>query len=341
MPSAARDGIMRGTLVILWLVIALVALRHIPAGSAAALTHLPVGFWVAALAYVLVHPLADLAIFRRVWSVHEGMFGALTRRFLSNELMFAYSGDVYLFAWARGRGIAAPAHAIKDISLLSALVGNGVTVALVVPFLAGRGLATMGLSVPHVAMSCALVIAPSVGMISLRHRLLKMPGPDVLFVAGIHAVRAVAMLGLLIPMWLTVEPGLTLDTCVLFLTLRQLVSRLPFMPGKDMLFVAAVAAIGKTGGAASLAAALGAFGVVTVEVTLVLVLAAASFIPPRLVPMRRSDRRYATACAGRCDRARSADDTSLLRHAMQSPPEGRSQRCRERLPARDPGGIPW
>nr|WP_051007247.1 hypothetical protein [Sphingomonas sp. PAMC 26621] len=275
---------MRGALVILWLAIAIVALRHIPAGSAAALKHLPGGFWLAALAYVLVHPLADLAIFRRLWGVRDGMFGAMTRRFLSNELMFAYSGDVYLFAWARTRGIAAPLHAIKDVSVLSALVGNGVTIALVVPFLANHGLATPGLTFPHIALSCAVVIAPSIGMIGLRRRLLRMTGPDALFVTGVHLVRAVAMLGLLIPVWLTVEPGLTLDTCVLFLTLRQLISRLPFMPGKDMLFAGAVAAIGKAGGAASIAAALGAFGVVGVEVALSLVVAAATLPPPRRHP---------------------------------------------------------
>lgn len=312
--SRHRGAILRAALALSWFSVAIFAFRQLPVSGISALLRASPGFWCAAVGYVLVHPLADLVIFRRLWGRRKGMLGVLTRRFISNEVMFSYSGDVYLFAWARGQRIDAPLHAIKDVSVLSALVGNFVTIGLIAAFALGPGLASLGLGAAHISLSVALVVVPSLAMVGFRRRLLRMSGRDALFVGSVHVVRAVAMLALLVPLWLAAEPTLGWGTCLLFLTVRQLLSRVPLMPGKDMLFAGSVALIGKAGAAATVAATSGALGITATETLLALFLAAATLLPAGLkircavpggwrVPRLR-------ASAGGFDPARSRRDTA-------------------------------
>lgn len=308
-----RPAILRAALTLSWLAVAVFAWRQMPMSGVSILLRASASVWCAALAYVLVHPLADLVIFRRLWGKRTGMLGVLTRRFISNELMFSYSGDVYLYAWARRQRVDAPLHAIKDVSVLSALVGNAVTIGLIASFALGPGLPTLGLGAAHIGLSVALVIVPSVAMIGFRRRLFKMSSRNVLFVGGVHFVRAVAMLALLLPLWLAAAPTLGWSTCLLFLTIRQLISRVPLMPGKDMLFAGSIALIGKAGAAATIAATTGAFGIAATEALLVIVLTALALLPQHWhlgdAPALRLLLSSVRASAGRCDPARSRGDT--------------------------------
>lgn len=280
--SQYREATLRAALMLSWFSMAILAFRQMPVSGVRALIHASPGFWCAAVGYVFVHPLADLMIFRRLWGRRAGMLGVLTRRFTSNEVMFSYSGDVYLFAWAGGQRLDAPLHAIKDVSVLSALVGNVVTTGLIAAIALGPGLESLGLGAAHISLSVALMVVPSLAMIGFRRRLLRMPGRDALFVGGVHVVRAVAMLALLIPLWLAAEPTVGWSTCLLFLTIRQLLSRVPLMPGKDMLFASSVVLINKAGGAATVAATTGALGITATETLLAISLAVAALLPAGL-----------------------------------------------------------
>ena len=54
--------------------------------------------------------------------------------------------------------------------------------------------------------------------------------------AGIHLLRIIATTVLAAMMWHMLLPGIPLSWWILLGTLRQLVSRLPFLPNKDVVF---------------------------------------------------------------------------------------------------------
>jgi len=71
-------------------------------------------------------------IFRRLWRIPAEGAVALARKYVGNELLLGYIGEAYFYAWARQRAplVGAPFGAIKDVAILSAMVGNAATIAI-------------------------------------------------------------------------------------------------------------------------------------------------------------------------------------------------------------------
>lgn len=223
---------------VLILVVALHQFRGIDPASLWGLVPGGIGFWAAFALYYLAGPLSEWVIFRRLWSIPADGFAALLRKLVSNEILLGYLGEVYFYAWARRHAkiTTAPFGAIKDVTILSALVGNGVTlvmVAFAVPLL---GAVDARLNTWEVGGSVLFVLATSLVAMLLRKRLFTLPKKQLWVVAGIHLLRIVATTVLAATMWHMLLPDIALSWWILLGTLRQLVSRLPFLPNKDVVF---------------------------------------------------------------------------------------------------------
>lgn len=220
------------------LIVALVQFRHVDPASLIALVPSSAGFWIALTFYYLAGPLSEWVIFRRLWTIPLDGFVALLRKLVSNEILLGYLGEVYFYAWARRHAkiTTAPFGAIKDVTILSALVGNGVTLlmlALALPLLRG---VDVGLNSWEVGGSLLFVLATSLAAMLLRRRLFTLPRRELWIVAAIHLARIVATTCLSALMWHMLLPDVALSWWLLLGTLRQLISRLPFLPNKDVVF---------------------------------------------------------------------------------------------------------
>ena len=195
-------------------------------------------FWLLFAAYYLAGPLSEWVIFRRLWSLPAGGFAALLRKLVSNEILLGYLGEVYFYAWARRNAqiTTAPFGAIKDVTILSALTGNIFTIILVILSAPLFGSLHLGIDSNAFAGSTVFVLGSSIAMLVLRKRLFTLPPPELRFVAILHMLRIVAMTVLAAAMWHTLLPGVALSWWVLLGALRQLLSRLPFVPNKDIVF---------------------------------------------------------------------------------------------------------
>jgi hypothetical protein len=102
------------------------------AGLERATPHSP-WFYLAFLVLYFLPPLADYWIFHRLWRIPAAGFVALNKKRISNDVVMGYSGEAYFYAWARQRAqlVAAPFGAVKDVSILSAIAGNAVTLAMI------------------------------------------------------------------------------------------------------------------------------------------------------------------------------------------------------------------
>lgn len=195
-------------------------------------------FWLAFAAYYLVLPGSEWAIFRKLWKLPKGGFLALLRKLVSNEILIGYSGEAYFYAWARRHAnlIAAPFGTIKDVSILSALAGNIVTLGMLAiawPFI---GTVIPKIHDPVILLSTAIILGSSLMILLLRGSFFSLDRKSLYFVFRIHLLRiAVATLlsGL---MWHIALPGTPSVWLLVLATLQLLVSRLPFLPSKDLVF---------------------------------------------------------------------------------------------------------
>lgn len=205
-------------------------------------------FWIALLASYLVTPAADWLIFHRLWAIPGAGFLALLRKKVYNELLLGYLGEAYFYTWARRRVSldATPFGAVKDVAILSAMTGNGVTIALLAVMLPLLGTRTLGIDAGMLVWSLAVIVAISVGAMVFRRRVFTLPREELGMITRLHLARIVASTVLNAVTWHLALPEVALSWWLYMATLRLLVSRLPLVPNKDLLFAGiAVLALGR------------------------------------------------------------------------------------------------
>lgn len=213
-------------------------LRHLQFAAVIAMVPTNPIFWLVFGAYYLSTPAVDFLIFRRLWGLPAAGFGALTRKFVGNEILLGYIGEVHFYSWARARlkMVASPFAAVKDVAILSAVAGNVVTLivlAAAYPFL---GVLHLGLAPSTIMLAVATTLGTSLVLLVLRGRLLNLATPDLAFVALAQFGRV--LLTTLLPalLWHIVLPQVAVGWWLLLAALRLLLSRLPLLPNKDFVF---------------------------------------------------------------------------------------------------------
>jgi hypothetical protein len=195
-------------------------------------------FWVLFAAFYMAIPVSEWVIFRRLWKVPPSGFLALLRKFVGNEILLGYIGEVYFYSWARRRAtmVGAPFGAIKDVAILSAFTGNLVTLAMVAfayPFI---GFLSLGVHSRPIYISAIVMLLISLAAMPFRRRLFSLLWPELRFVISAHVVRIVGSALILALMWHMVLPMVAFRWWLLLAALRLLVSRLPLLPNKDFVF---------------------------------------------------------------------------------------------------------
>jgi hypothetical protein len=149
-----------------------------------------------------------------------------------------YSGDAYFYTWARQRArmIAAPFGAVKDVTILSAIAGNAITllmIALALPLgfnlLSETQLHTLG-------GSAAVVFAISLPFLIFSKKVFSLDRKTLWWVFMVHCLRLTAGSVLIALAWHFALPTVSVWMWLFLAAGRLLVSRLPLVPNKDLLF---------------------------------------------------------------------------------------------------------
>ncbi|MEP7222307.1 MAG: hypothetical protein ABI673_06520 [Novosphingobium sp.] len=199
--------------------------------------------WIVLAAGYFSGTFADWLIFRRLWHIPASGFLALMRKTIGNEILLGYIGEVYFFDWARRRAniSASPFGAVKDVAILSALAGNAMTLIMMIiawPLLSALELGREG---QLVLMSLGIVLLSSTAIMALRNRLFSLPGNELRYVFAIHCARIVAGSSLAALAWHLLMPGAGYALWLMLATIRMIISRLPLVPNKDIVFAGAAA----------------------------------------------------------------------------------------------------
>jgi hypothetical protein len=195
-------------------------------------------FWLAFLGYYFALPLSEWLIFKRLWGLPASGFAALLRKLVSNEILLGYSGEAYFYSWARRHTkiVAAPFGAIKDVSILSAIVGNLMTLSMLSLAWPLVGHVAPDLHPRTIFLSAGVMIGSSMLIFLFKNKIFSLPTSDLRFIFGIHSARIILTTLLSGLMWHTALPQTPLLWLVLLATLQLLVTRLPLVPSKDLVF---------------------------------------------------------------------------------------------------------
>lgn len=197
-----------------------------------------VTFYIVFLLCYLAPPAFDFAIFRRLWGIPWSGMIALHKKRIANDVVLGYSGEAYFYTWARQRTqmVAAPFGAVKDVSILSAIAGNATTLAL------------MAIALPLVVdlltpaqyktglISFGVIVAMSVPFLIFSKRVFSLSRRVLWWVFGVHTLRIVTASVMLALVWHFAMPEVSILMWLVLSTARMLVSRLPLVPNKDLLF---------------------------------------------------------------------------------------------------------
>lgn len=238
--GSPRAKIIHGALTVAAVAFLTAKLWHLGfAAIVQALPHQPLYYAFFALSYAAL-PLSEMTIYRGLTQQPLPVSVFLRKR-VYNEAVLDYSGEGYLFLRLRAALSIDPrqlASDIKDVNLLSGVVSNGATVCLLIMMVAtGRQglLAGPGHDFPAAMIAAgSLVSILLIGMAVFHRRLIGATAAKARFIILVHTARLGASLLLQVAQWHAVLPDVPLSRWGLFLAVWLLVTRVPFLPNRDL-----------------------------------------------------------------------------------------------------------
>jgi hypothetical protein len=244
--KVARAAIFVGVVVLL-----LIQLSEVGWGDVfAALPESPWFYLIFAIRYFL-QPLSEIPAYELVWKTPLWRhWTAFIRKRVYNFAVMGYSGEAFFTLWARrtlrlsDRDIVV---GVKDNNLVSALVSNAATAAAVVAlFFLGdleRELKAIPGGPALFGLSFVSAASLAVAVVMFRRQLIQLPRGMTRKIIAINAVRIVIIMVLHATLYASALPGPPLAAWLMFIALQLVLSRIPFLPNQDIVFLTAALAL--------------------------------------------------------------------------------------------------
>lgn len=264
-----------------------------------AIGRLPLLVWPTLVLLYLTQPLCDFAVFRRIWNLPLAGVEALLRKTVINEVVLGYSGEAYLYVWARraAGAVTAPFAAIKDVNIISALLGNLLTLALV--GISATQLRDLDLArrLGPALWSGLIPVAISVGILAFGRWVFSLRPSQLAYVGAAHGLRLLVSTLLLALIWRMALPEVAPGLWVVLLAIRYLVSRIPLISNKDLVFGNLMLLL--LGAESTVAVLLAALALMTLGLHLIVIVGLGLFDLTR--HLRRGSAPEASEASGRQD----------------------------------------
>ena len=238
-----------GRLLFVGLVLSYLAYRFTSIGWATVLSALPTSpfFYATVLLMYFLLPLSEALIYSRVWKTgYRRCLAPLLYKRVLNQDIVDYSGEVYLFVWAKDR-LGVPkrtiAASMKDNLIISSIVSISTAVGLV-GLLLGTGLIIPSDLVDNPSwmyVAAGAAIAMLVGGLITRFRraIFSLPRRLLAGMSAVHTARFLSGYVLQVVQWWIVVPDASFQSWALLLVLMVVTNRIPLLPSKDLVFVGA------------------------------------------------------------------------------------------------------
>jgi hypothetical protein len=212
------------------------------------------GFYVLLVVQFFIQPWGDYLVYRNLWgAAFTPPMAVILRKRLLNTFMLDYSGEAFFYFWCLRHlklTTSMLVHSIKDSNVLSGGAGLIMLYMMGLLLLATGGLTwssslgghglLYGLAASVPLVLCALLIFG-------RRKFTALSRGQIAVTFLIHLGRAALVLTVEFGLWELSGALPSAVACLQFVALRLVVTRLPLVPNKDLIFVGAgIAAAGLT-----------------------------------------------------------------------------------------------
>lgn len=206
------------------------------------LASLPASPWFYAMlaASYAALPVSDVLIYAAWWPVpRAALMRASFRKRVYNEDVVEYSGEAAFVGWAEQAGIPRDRafRDIRDNNILSAAVSMMVTLTAAAAAFAWSGVGWNAATGQLAALAAVPLLVLAGVLLVLRRRAFALPVRETLRSLAVNTGRMGIVSALTVGMWAVAVPSAPLRTWVVLLAAQLLVSRVPLVPAKDLLFV--------------------------------------------------------------------------------------------------------
>lgn len=194
------------------------------------------------LLYFLL-PTVQLLAYRMVWpfEIRSAISAFIKKRILNKDVL-GYSGEVYLFTWARNH-VALPARSlgetVRDMNIVSAVASTFMAVVLLTIFIFKGQINISSLlgEAQTIALAGGLAFTLIFVLVVLRLRkyLFSMNLSLASAVFGLHTGRMLVRQVLEIAMWHLAMPEVPLQVWFTYAAVSIMVTRIPFLPSQDLI----------------------------------------------------------------------------------------------------------
>lgn len=204
-------------------------------------------FYLIFVAIYFTLPTFESLVYGRLWKLPaRTTLPAMIKKRVLNVDVVGYSGEVYLYMWARrhvDRSDRELAHMVKDYNIVSSIASTLVAVGLLIVFVVIGQVplpeAWLAHDLTYVVAAVAAIALVTGLTVHFRRAILMLPGRTLLALFGLHVGRLLFVMGLQVAQWAVVLPEVPLSTWCTFLAVQIVVSRVPFLPSRDLVFAGA------------------------------------------------------------------------------------------------------
>ncbi len=234
-------------------ILALLVWQLTSIGWASVLTSLPATpwFYVIFLMMYFLLPFFEVGIYRRLFRARvPALFRVLVRKRVLNNDIVGYSGEVYLYTWARklkGVGDRIAFVTIKDNAIASSIASTLALVFLVLGFVLAGQVVLVDL-VPDdslIVVVVAVIAGVILAAVAIRFRrsIFSLSRRIVAALIATHFTRFVVMYALQVAQWWVVIPEAPLRVWATMLVVGTLTTRIPLLPARDLFAIGAILGI--------------------------------------------------------------------------------------------------
>lgn len=206
----------------------------------------PLFYLIFTLRYLAL-PLSEIPAYETTWNVKLWRhFSAFLRKRVYNFAVMGYSGEGFFSLWARralnlsDRDILV---GVKDNNLISALVSNIATALMVITLYFGGTLEDDLDALPGSPVLFALAFASAftlaIAVTVFRRQVFHLPKGVMRRIFAINALRMAVIMILQVLLYWSALPGPPLAAWFIFVALQLVLSRIPFIPNIDIVFLTA------------------------------------------------------------------------------------------------------
>ncbi|MCY4232842.1 MAG: hypothetical protein OXE59_03740 [Bacteroidetes bacterium] len=214
---------------------------------------LPLNLWfylLLIMVYFLLPTIQFLA-YRLVWQFRPGSaYRAFIKKRILNKEVLGYSGELYLFSWAKDHiehSSKLIFEHIRDMNIISAIASTLIAIVLV-GFFAFEGQVNIRdlISVTHSAfflIGAVVTLIVALVVVKYRRKLFSMPWRATRIIFSLHIARLVVRQVLEITMWHLAMPEVPIEVWFTYAAVSIIVNQIPFIPSQDLVTLAVAVSI--------------------------------------------------------------------------------------------------